>query len=51
MLIFPHHTLSSVILSFTIKRSFGDLPVNSPVFTAKAPEDASTPCPLAMVMS
>ena len=51
MFTFPHHTRSLVTSSFTINLSSGERPVNSPVFTAKAPEDASTPCPLAIAMS
>ena len=43
MLTVPHQTLSSVIASLTINRSMGDRPVNSPVLTAKAPEEVSTP--------
>ena len=43
MLIAPHLTLSSVIASLTMNQSIGDRPVNSPVLTAKAPEEVSTP--------
>ena len=43
MLIFPHHTRSLVMSSFTMKRSLGERPVNSPVLIAIAPEEASTP--------
>ena len=43
MMIAPHKTLSSVIASLTMNRSIGDRHVNSPVLTAKAPEEVSTP--------
>lgn len=39
----PHHTLFSVILSLTIYLSFGDLPVNLPVFTERTPSLVSCP--------
>jgi hypothetical protein len=48
ILTFPHHTLSSVIFSFTINRSCGERPVNSPVLIASAPVEFSTPCPNAI---
>ena len=44
MLISPHQTSSLVTLSFTIKRSMGDRPVNSPVLMAIAPKEDSFPC-------
>jgi hypothetical protein len=39
-----HQTSSFVIASFTINLSLGERPVNSPVFTAIAPKEDSTPC-------
>ena len=48
MLISPHQTLFFVILSLTINLSLGDLPVNSPVFTANAPESDSFPNPFSI---
>jgi hypothetical protein len=41
MFTFPHQTLSSVMLSLTIKRSCGERPVNSPVLIASAPVEFS----------
>ena len=51
MLTSPHHTEFSVFSSNTTKRSFGDLPVNSPVSIAIAPVSVKTPCPLMIVSS
>ena len=51
MLISPHQTASLVIISSTMKRSFGDLPVNSPVSIAKAPVLVKTPSPRTSVSS
>jgi hypothetical protein len=36
--------------SFTINRSCGERPVNSPVLIASAPVEFSTPCPRAMFL-
>src|SRR5699024_10518518 len=50
MLISPHHTSFSVIASLTINLSFGDLPVNFPVFTDTAPKDDNSPNPCSTVI-
>ncbi len=51
MLTSPHHTVFSVVPSFTQNLSLGLRPVNSPVSTAKAPLSTSTPWPFTMVCS
>ena len=46
----PHHTCTSVMSSLTIKRSIGDLPVNSPVLMASALEAVSLPSPFSNII-
>ena len=43
MLISPHQTSSFVVSSLTINLSLGDLPVNLPVLTDKAPVEDILP--------
>ena len=43
MFTLPHHTVLAVFSSSTTNLSLGDLPVNFPVFIAKAPLLAITP--------
>src|SRR5574343_845197 len=47
----PHHTEFSVVSSHTINLSFGDLPVNSPVSAASAPESTKVPSPRVIASS
>src|SRR3990172_7939032 len=47
----PQSTASCVTWSSTMYLSSGDLPVNLPVFTERAPVEESTPSPLSRIIS